>query len=187
MGSHPTQSRAGPPLIVGDLSEKEAIQLLSHLGIDSEIASQGVDYVGTSFLLLERFAGLIHAAGDGKDGNGSGGGGKNVDSNVVKAKLLELAALEFEAIGAVGGDEDNKDSQNIVDALKAILAAGPDAALAMTEFTKLVTSGDIRRKLLSGGMLKYDGNTRSVTFASKLAKEAAEQLFGGEVSKVKKR
>jgi hypothetical protein len=171
MSDHPQQSRCGPPLLVGGLTENEALQLLSHLGLGPEVANQGVDYVGTSLLLLERFAGLVHASGDTR----SDGGDKNL--NNVKAKLLELAALEFEAIGAVGG-ADNKENQPIVDAVKAVLGAGSGASLSLAELTRIIPNGEMRRKLLSSAILKYDSSSKSVGFASKLAEEAATQLLG---------
>jgi len=182
MGNHPTQSRAGPPLLVAELSEKEGLQLLSHLGLGPELATQGVDYVGTSLLLLERFAGLVHATGD----RGGGGGGDGQIVNSVKAKLLELAALEFESIGAVGGGDNSNENQPIVDAVKAVLAATEEgASLSMSELIKIIPNAEMRRKLLSSAILKYDGNTRSVKFASKLVEEAALQLLGEGVKRKK--
>jgi hypothetical protein len=182
MGHRPTQSRAGPPLLVAELSKKEGLQLLSHLGLGPELASQGVDYVGTSLLLLERFAGLVHATGS---SYGSRGTGDEKTVNIVKAKLLELAALEFELIGAVGGDNNNK-NQPIVDAVKAVLdATGQGAYLSMAELIKIIPNAEMRRKLLSSAILKYDRSTRSVGFASKLAHEAAIQLLGEEIKRKK--
>jgi hypothetical protein len=171
--------------LVGDVTKKEGIQLLSHLGLGPELASQGVEYVGTSLLLLERFAGLVHATRDrysstSSSGSTGSGGGDGILLNVnVKAKLLELAALEFESIGAVGGDE-NKEHQPIVDAVKAVLAA-KGASISMAELIKLIPNAEERRKLLSSAILKYDRSSRSVEFASKLAEEAAVQLLGDQI------
>ncbi|KAL4522636.1 hypothetical protein Ndes2437A_g07397 [Nannochloris sp. 'desiccata'] len=188
MGNHPTQSRAGPPLLVAELTKKEGLQLLSYLGLGPEFASRGVDYVGTSLLLLERFAGLVHATSDsyGSRGRGRGSGDNEKVLSIVKAKLLELAALEFESIGAVGGDDKNKENQPIVEALKAVLAAaGQGVSLSMAELIKIIPNAEMRRKLLSSAILKYDGNTRSVGFASKLAEEAAIQLLGEGIKRNK--
>lgn len=176
LGSRPTQSRAGVPLLVGDITRKEGLQLLSHLGVTKpELASQGVDYVGTSFLLLERFAGLINAL----HGEAVSGGVDEKSLNIVKTKLLELAALEFESLGAVGGrGNDNKENQPIIDAIKAVLDAKQQQGKILPE---------MRRKLLSSTIFTYDAESRSIGFASKLAEEAAVQiLLGGEGGKRKK-
>ena len=150
MGPHPTQGRAGAPLLVGDVSRSEALHLLNALGIGSQTAEKCVDLVGGSLLLLERMAGLVLS------------GGRMTNA---KLKLMELMALEFESIGIIGGAVP-EEKEPAVHAVRALLAA-PGCELAESEWKKVLPNGEVRRGLLGGGMLHHNGS--KVTFTSKLA------------------
>lgn len=159
MGPHPAQGRAGAPLLVGEVTRSEGLHLLSSLGIGTEVASQCVDLVGGSLLLLERLAGLLH----------SGGSMTN-----AKAKLMELMALEFESIGIMGAAV-TEENEPAVAALRALLAA-PKGQLSEEEWKKAVPRAEVRRGLLGGGVMHHDGS--KISFTSKLAEECAAGLLG---------
>lgn len=54
-------SRAAPPMHVGGISPREALQYLGSLGVEGQAAEKCVGLVGGSLLLLERCAGMVRA------------------------------------------------------------------------------------------------------------------------------
>lgn len=155
MGDHPAQSRAGTPLLVGDVSEEEAAELLVKLGVGEKEVPRWVALVGGSLLLLERVVELVHASGG--------------EEAKVHARLKDLMTLELEGAG-VAVEEGGGGSA----AVRALLVRG--GAMPVEEWVKAVPKVEDRRRVLAGGAVaRYDGAT--VKFASELARRCAAEMF----------
>lgn len=151
---NPMASRAGPPLLVGDISADEAKQLLKfHLGVkDDNVVDAAVDLVGGSLLLLERLAGLYTSG---------------LDFQSIKQRLIQLMALQYETIHL---------TQAHLSVFKVLLASAGNV-LSSDEWRKHCPSVDDRNEMLHHGILSYDGS--HVKFASKLAGLCAAALVAG--------
>lgn len=156
MGDHPAQSRAGTPLLVGDVSQDEAVELLTKLGVDEKAAPRWAALAGGSLLLLERVAGLMAASGG--------------DEGEVSARLKDLMTLELESAGVTA---EEGGGAPVVAGVRALLARGGE--MPAEEMAKAVPKAEDRRKLLAGGaLLRYDGSR--VKFASELARGCAADM-----------
>ena len=161
MGEHPTQGRSADPLIIGELSRSEALELLFALGVGAEHAEKCVEYVGGSLLLLERVAGLLAATG----GN----------LPAAQNKLIKLMTLEIESALLLASSDDGGGGDKTKDVVGALEALGkaPGRKMSGGEWREAVPNGDVRQRLMHS-LVHYDGHT--VSFSSKLAEECVSGL-----------
>lgn len=168
LGPRPAQSRAGAPLWVGDVDDKEAARFLAHLGVEADVAQVCVGLVGGALLLLERAAGLYFA-------------GASVGA--IRAKLMDLMAVDFELAGVPEGGGEAEHAQK-VGAVTALLRSGSQA-LSAAEWRERVPDAGRREQLLDSGILNFDG--QRVVFASRLARLYAEEVLQAKHAAAKRK
>ncbi|PRW33927.1 hypothetical protein C2E21_7422 [Chlorella sorokiniana] len=157
-GDHPAQSRAAPPLTVPDISEDEALQYMSTLGLQPKLAKKCAGLLGGSLLLMQRSAAMLKAG---------------VPFAEVKQQLFDLIEIAYLRAGLLDAGPHQEGGLAAIEAL----LASKNGSISAAEWRGCVPERQRQRELLSKGVLRFDGH--SVRFASNLAAcYAAEQLRG---------
>jgi hypothetical protein len=157
-GTAPATCRAGPPLMVGDLSEAEALQLLAINGAPDEIDARRVvlELTGGSLPLLERAAALLRARHTVPD---------------VEKNLMRLMEASYVKAGLM--DASPQQSSGLAAIAALLRQASGRRGLSAAEWRGAVPDREQQRALLDTGVLGFDGERAG--FASRLSEAFADR------------
>ncbi len=160
LGTRPTGGRAGVPVAIADVPDADAAALLERYGVDAATAADCVALVGGRLVLLERCAGMYAGKGS---------------FPPVRARLMELAALEFHEAGVWPGAGDER-SKAALEGVRR-LAGARGGGLSAAEWRAAVPDEGLQDKFLESGVARFDG--QRVVFGSRLVAVAAAELLDG--------